>query len=408
MSSSRWAVPVRYYIQGACVETFTAPCYQFPRPHGTVNVMSGHNILIVSNGYGEDAVGNALAAALRAQGADVRAYPLVGLGHAYRDVRLGDPRRVLPSGGFAFRGSWKLILADLRAGAWDLWRRQRNAFREQRGRYSHVVAIGDAYCLWMAAQVATPIVFVDTAHSEYHDPQGWLVRNLIRRCASVTYVRDRLTADALTHHGIKAQYAGNPLMDVIENGRSPSYPAPVVALLPGSRDDAATNLATLLQLCNALRATRPVTFVCALAPTVSRESILRAVQPMGWQEQGGQLASGEARVLISRTFGPAIRASDVVVGLAGTANEQAAGLGKPVVAFPTTGAQYTARFMRLQHRLLGDALVPVRDWRDAVSSVLRLLDDSSERAWRGQAGRERMGQSGAVHTIAAALLAHKA
>jgi uncharacterized protein (TIGR03492 family) len=366
--------------------------------------MSGHTILIVSNGYGEDAVGNALSAVLRERTADVRAFPLVGLGHPYRDVRLVGPRRSLPSGGFAFRGSWQLIFADLRAGAWNLWRRQRHALREQQASDPRVVAIGDAYCLWMAAHSGGPVVFVATANSEYHDPFGSIARHLVRRHASVTYVRDPLTADVLSGHGINARYVGNPLMDVIDDGPAPPHPSPVVALLPGSRDDAATNLAMLLQLCVALRRSRPISFVCALAPTVSRESVLRAVEPMGWHEMNGQLSLGETHVLVSRTFGPSVRAADVVVGLAGTANEQAAGLGKPVVAFPVTGAQYTQGFMQLQRRLLGDALVPAKDWRDAARAVLRLLDDPAERARRGRAGSARMGDPGAVNKIAEELL----
>ncbi|HET6780826.1 MAG TPA: hypothetical protein VFH67_01890, partial [bacterium] len=149
-------------------------------------------------------------------------------------------------------------------------------------------------------------------------------------------------------------------------------------------------------------------FICALPVTLTREAVQRAILPIGWQERDGRLESEQTQVLISRSFGPAVRAADVVIGLAGTANEQAAGLGKPVVVFPITGAQYTARFMRLQHRLLGDALVPVRDRHDAVAAVLRLLDDASERARRGEAGRERMGEPGAVPRIASALLADHA
>jgi hypothetical protein len=41
-------------------------------------------VLIVSNGYGEDAMGAVLGRALRKHGAEVLAYPLVGLGHAYQ------------------------------------------------------------------------------------------------------------------------------------------------------------------------------------------------------------------------------------------------------------------------------------------------------------------------------------
>ena len=364
--------------------------------------------MIVSNGYGEDAVGNALGSALEGRGGDVLAFPLVGLGHSYRDVPLLDPRRTLPSGGFAFRGSWKLILAELRAGAWHLWRQQRHALKRRRGHQSRVVAIGDAYGLWMATHAGAPAVFIATANSEYHDPFGWMARYVIRRYASVTYARDPLTVNALLNHGINARYVGNPLMDVIEAGQLPPRPLPVVVLLPGSRDDAAKNLTTLLQLCAALRRTRPITFICALPATLTQEAVQRAIYLIGWQERDGRLESEQTQVLISRSFGPAVRAADVVVGLAGTANEQAAGLGKPVVVFPITGAQYTARFMRLQHRLLGDALVPARDRIDAAAAVLRLLDDASERAHRGQAGRERMGEPGAVHRIASALLADQA
>jgi uncharacterized protein (TIGR03492 family) len=92
----------------------------------------------------------------------------------------------------------------------------------------------------------------------------------------------------------------------------------------------------------------------------------------------------------------------VVVGLAGTANEQAAALGTPVVAFTPRGAvQYTAAFLRLQHRLLGDALVPAADWEEAAGLTVGLLRDADERARRGRVGRERMGPPGGIPAIAA-------
>ena len=99
-----------------------------------------------------------------------------------------------------------------------------------------------------------------------------------------------------------------------------------------------------------------------------------------------------------------MRAADVVVGLAGTANEQAAWLGKPVVTFPGPGTQATRRFVELQQRLLGEALVAARDWKDAADVVARLLNDPAERASRGQVGRQRMGDAGAVKKIANKIL----
>jgi uncharacterized protein (TIGR03492 family) len=90
--------------------------------------------------------------------------------------------------------------------------------------------------------------------------------------------------------------------------------------------------------------------------------------------------------------------------MAGGANEHAAGLGKPVVAFPGTGPQFTPRFLREQQRLVGEALVAAADWREAAGHVARLLSDPTERARRGRAGLDRLGGSGASATIAARLV----
>jgi uncharacterized protein (TIGR03492 family) len=95
----------------------------------------------------------------------------------------------------------------------------------------------------------------------------------------------------------------------------------------------------------------------------------------------------------------------VVIGMAGGANEQAAGLGKPVVAFPGTGPQFTPRFLEEQKRLLGEALVATPHWQDAARALARLLDDREERERRGRAGVERFGGAGAAAAIARRLLA---
>jgi uncharacterized protein (TIGR03492 family) len=80
-------------------------------------------------------------------------------------------------------------------------------------------------------------------------------------------------------------------------------------------------------------------------------------------------------------------------------------LGKPVVAFPGPGVQYTPGFLSLQRKILGEALVAVPSAEQAAGAVLRLLADPPERDRRGQAGRERMGAPGAGARIAAALRA---
>ncbi len=362
------------------------------------------SVLIVSNGHGEDAVGAAVARRLR-RTADVHAYPLVGLGEAYGDLPFLEPRRELPSGGFALRGAGHTLLADLRAGGFALWRRQRSVLRARGGRDRLVLAVGDVYGLWMAARAGAPVVFVATAKSEHNERHRAIETALIRRHARVVFARDARTAGALREHNIEARFAGNPLVDVIPEpaGPLPLAPgAPVVLLLPGSRVDALHNTRVLLRLSRRVADHAPAIFVTALPPAVEMVRVVRDAADAGWTVDGLFLRSPAASVVLTRDFGGAVRRATVVVGLAGTANEQAAALGAPVVSFaPPNAVQYTARFMDLQHRLLGDALVPAADWEGAAATAVRLLRDPEERARRGAVGRERMGPPGGVPAIAA-------
>jgi len=364
------------------------------------------SVLIVSNGHGEDAVGMTLAREL-APSVPAVAFPLVGTGTAYGGIVMLEPRRPLPSGGFGLRGSWRALWADVRSGALAHWLAQRATLRGQRGRHDLVIAIGDVYCLRMAALAGAPSVFVATAKSEYNEPHRRLERMVIRRSARTVFTRDQVTADALKRAGLPAIYAGNPLMDTIGSAE-PTAPVggskPTVTILPGSRADVYGNLQPLLRLCETVAGRMAANFLCALAPGVDLDRVKAGARGMGWQATEQALWRDGVTVQLTRAFGEAIRAADVVVGLAGTANEQAAGLGKPVVTFAGPGAQVTPQFVKLQQRLLGEALVAARDWEAAAEVVVRLLRDPGERAARGAAGRQRMGEAGAVTRIAKTIL----
>ncbi len=360
------------------------------------------SVLIVSNGRGEDAVGMALAVQLTPH-ADVVAYPLVGRGDVYRDVRLLDPRMDLPSGGFALRAGWRRLVADLRQGALRHWRDQRQTLVRQARQHEVTIAVGDVYCLWMTAQARAPAIFVATAKSEYNEPHRALERVLIRRQARAVFVRDPLTAKVLAAQGIPARYVGNPLMDTIHYSGD-TLPvvggSATVTLLPGSRADASINMALLLKLALSVGRQADVRWLCVLAPTLEADQVHAAARAEGWVVDRQILRAGSTEVFLTGAFGEALREADVVVGLAGTANEQAAGLGKPVVAFPGSGVQFTKQFLALQGRLLGDAVVTMSGWEDASRAVVRLLRDPQERQRRGQIGRARMGSPGAIRTIA--------
>ena len=100
-------------------------------------------------------------------------------------------------------------------------------------------------------------------------------------------------------------------------------------------------------------------------------------------------------------FDAVLHESTVVIGMAGTANEQAAGMGRPVVSFVGAGAQTTPSRMIDQERLLGGAAAYISDYPEGVArEILWLLDHPEERSRRGAIGRERMGPPGGAKKIA--------
>lgn len=251
-----------------------------------------------------------------------------------------------------------------------------------------------------------------------------------------------------------ASALGASVLGGIERGGNP-VSSRVVALLPGSRKDADLNLEDLCLVAAALVALAPGKawrFVVPLAAGMDLDRVERAVEKVGWNlvevvhgESGGSGADAEARCAIGAKeappglvaqatlrpdatvpdasdakhtlasggldpridfwrgrFAACLDAAEVVVGLAGTANEQAAGLGRPVVAFPGRGTQFTRRFLDTQKRLLGDALLATpSDPLATASEVLSLLNDTPRMQRMAEIGRSRMGPPGGTAKVAA-------
>jgi len=369
-------------------------------------------LLIVSNGYGEDLEAAQIVRALPPGRVEVAAYPLVGLGHSFpRGVDLLDPRRDFPSGGFGIRAGWQSMWADLRGGWLAFWRRQRRTLRAQRGKAGVVLAAGDVYCLGMAAAAGGPTVYLALPKSEYVSPHSPLERSLIRRFADRVFARDEVTADALRRRGIDAQYVGFTLMDTLAlTGETFGLPdgRPAVTLLPGSKPPAFENLNLLLRAMDlvAARLTPAPDVLVAWPPNLAGERLRRTIEAAGgtWSDPRHFRAGALDVTVASDHFADALARGTVVLGMAGAAHEQAAGLGKPIVAFPGTGPQFTPAFLAEQQRLLGDALVATRSAEEAAEAIVRLLSDPAERDRRGRVGRERQGGPGGAAAIAHYLL----
>lgn len=383
--------------------------------------------LLLSNGTAEDLIGARLLAHLHGE---ARVLPLVGAGRAYAGLpgvtRIG-PALDLPSGGFPF-GSPGNLRADLRAGLVGASLGQWRAARRAAHGAGAVVVVGDAYALmvgtWAARGAGLPLVHVQPLLSA-HYLEGLDLRGALReanalganlpmpyelrlaRGAQAVFVRDAATARYYRERGVRARWAGSFAMDVLpppERDLSPlTNGRPVLALLPGSRGDHRESLPLML------RVAARVPEVAALVAWAHGWD--EVTLPEGWTLEAGEgmaVAHGEGtRVALLRgAFGAVARAADVAVGTAGTANEQLAGLGVPVVAFPTRGPQYTPGFARRQGRLLGEALSVVSADPGAVAGeVTALLTNGARRTRASLAGLSRVGPAGALPVVAAGLRA---
>lgn len=385
-------------------------------------------LLLLSNGTAEDLIGARL---LEEVGRPAWALPLVGEGRAYAGVpgvtRLG-PTLSLPSGGFPL-GSAANLRADLRAGLIGTTLGQVRAARGAGREAGAVAVVGDAHALLLGTLAAraggVPLVHVQPLLSA-HSAEGLGLRGALRelnalganlplpselalaRRAHAVYLRDAATARLYAARGVRARWAGSFALDVLpapeRDLRGLTGGRPVLALLPGSREDHRESLPLML---------RAAARLPELTPLVAWSHGWEEVTlPPGWtlradEDQAAWVGGEGASVALLRgAFGAVARAADVAVGTAGTANEQLAGLGVPVVAFATGGPQFTPGFLRRQGRLLGEALRAVPADPGAVAAEVRALrGDGRRRARASLAGMTRVGPGGALPVIAAELRA---
>lgn len=405
------------------------------RARSSPSTARSSRLLLASNGHGEDAVAGRLVDRLRALAShdvELEAWAMVGAADAYvdRGVALVGTQNRLPSGGFATL-SPALLLRDLRAGWLQVHRRQLRDARAMRGRYDLVVAVGDIVPMLAAIVAQTPFVLVGCAKSAYYGPGHGYTRfekHLIRRYCARCYPRDPETTHELSEARIAASFVGNPMMDDLQ-GSVATLPLPddalVVACLPGSRDNAEANAARILSLvaddATAWERSGPVAFIFALA---ARFDVERAWQAMSataramWRREPprtGSDATGvavEARLtrrvsaqFLKGRFADVLHSARVAIGLAGTANEQAIGLGVPLVTFATDGVQGQSYF-RMKMRYFGAAAMAIAPTGPALrEAVQRIARDEAQRARMTAAGRTRMGDPGASDAIVRDVLA---
>ncbi|MEG4145864.1 lipid-A-disaccharide synthase-related protein [Microcoleus sp. Pol12B5] len=393
--------------------------------------MKSKGILFLSNGHGEDAINCQILKALRVSGADVdvSAIPIVGDGAAYRrsTVPIIGPTSQMPSGGVFYMNPL-FFLKDIGAGLIALTWQQLQAVWTHSRRCDLVVATGDIVAGAIAHASNRPYIIFLSAHSSYYEGRvnlGLILWQLLcsEKCLAV-FTRDALTAADLNRQGLKkAQFVGNPVMDNLNSTGKDLQLTPgvrTIALLPGSRlPEATDNLVLLLELVKeiASNSTVPVQFRAALVPALMPE--LDDIAALSaWQMRSGKLMFPAIKRSFSEqklvevmcsadAFADILQQSSLVIGMTGTAVEQAVGLGKPVIAVPGNGPAFTYRFAEAQNRLLGDSVQVIGTQpansdiiKEAALAVDRTLQDDKYLASCIQNGLERMGRSGGSIKIA--------
>ena len=391
-------------------------------------------ILFISNGHGEDTLGARLAKEFQVQRPDLEleAVPIVGAGNPYErlGIRVSGPRWSPPSGGFTFTSTAR-FLEDWRDGMRQKTHEQHWAVR--RSKADVVIVVGDVYALGVtklfASKEAKPIVFqIQPLVSQYYQdgmsaqtrferlnrvtvdsftaPELWLIKNMVRH----VYARDARTATWLQELGVgHSSYLGNLMMDCLEpeldlspvlNGK------PVLGLLPGTRDDQLESLPKMLTVAALLPDFQIFAALPQLHPNLKLSTGWVWITPEAVDKSVSALAvaehtSGTRVLILSAAFAALLHRAKVILGTSGTGNEQAVGLGKPVIAFTTKGPQYTKNFAQAQKRLLGAGLQLLEHPSpQALAQAIRLADPASARV----VGLERMGKAGGAKRIAEHIL----
>jgi uncharacterized protein (TIGR03492 family) len=339
-------------------------------------------VRVISNGFGEDAIAVSLLTHIDQKEYQIIACPLVGDGGAYK--RFGVTPIIdqsdLPSGGFLRRPMD--VINDISSGVIGNVIRQRQVLAQRPAELQ--IVVGDVFALIMATWKNTiPTIFLPTAKSERAIPHLAVEFMAIKRCAKMVFPRDIETHEAMIKRGIQSTFFGNPMFDGIQSNLGPCE-SNIVGILPGSRSEAIGNMTRILQVIAQMDTTRSYQYVVALSPNITFAQLQQAVEDTAWRVEidgDGYVFHYSRRpmsIQVSHQFMDVLHQSSVVIGLAGTANEQAMFAGRPLISFIGTGPQSTKKRFVEQHRLIDGAtahLINSKDTNEISKQTSAILNE---------------------------------
>ncbi|MGL4561589.1 MAG: hypothetical protein ACRCV0_04790 [Brevinema sp.] len=376
-------------------------------------------ICVIANGYAEEMMASTLVEELRLQMGD-RAVDyffvggsLVSSGRWYQDKQIATfySGGISPSGGFPTRslgGFFSDLFAGIFKGPFRLAR-----FVKSWTTYGldMVIVVGDFLLLTTVIPALkkknVKCIFIPTAKSNYIQPHFKIEKKYIKKYVDICFPRDEITAQDFRDAEINAEYLGNLMQDLLDSTVTPLVAEhPIVALLPGSRQESYGNLDKILTVVEHI--TLPIHWAFVQASVLNDTKIEHIFRKRKWIKEGDHCwINGFNKVYVY----PGVDFDKVALGcimgisLAGTVGDQIAGLGKPILSFVGTGPQSSKVRMEEYEKLLGDAFVYEKKFPMGVVNTLnRMLTNDQFRAKLGAEGLKRMGSSGGTQKIAQKLL----
>ncbi len=380
-------------------------------------------VLLVSNGHAEDLTAATIGAGLRKAIPDInlRALPLVGLGKAYDNAGIENLglKKVMPSGGFAKEGFFYL-LKDLWAGLFGSLLKQINILRNEGKKTNLIVGMGDIFLAALCGFFTRkPLIYIDGPNSvrirKYYSIEKWILKKF---CQKVV-VQDEETAEFLRKSGIPGVYFGSWVMDYV-NVTGEDFGIDrnkiTIGMLPGTRGEAYDNLLLILDVFESMdrQAKKSEELIGLVAFVLDRSELKKRLESTPWkygesdakEKEKGITAkiiapTGTTILIAEGKFGDVCKASKLILGMAGIANEQAVGLGTPVVAFPGCGPQTTQRRWREIHNITGDSMAILTGTADEIAQkTWDILRDPERLKNMSQIGIESKREQGGIPRIA--------
>ena len=371
-------------------------------------------VLFVSNGYGEDSIALSILREIKSQAPDVHVYalPIVGNGASYEteDCEILGPRTAMPSGG-VIPGNFGNLKKDLSSGLIKLTFAQIGIIKKYSKLSFASVSIGDIYpAILLSLFAKKSRVMIATAKSNYVSPHNKFEEFIMKNFFKKVFVRDNPTAEHLKKNGVSnAVYVGNAMMDCLEpegidfkvNKEN------LFAVLPGSRKSAFLDMPVIADAISIIAdKIENSSFVAVVPKSIDLHELVKVCSD-DWQfeEEKDDFCVGK---FYNRGMADLLRTCKLVIGQAGTANEQATGLGKPVVAFDSFSDDKMGWYRKRQKCLLGEAVSVVKKNPSEISDmVFKILNDSELYKKMAEEGKNRLGLPGGAKKMAKAILSLK-